>query len=83
MGNSIPYQFVEGDDDYLSDGSSLNGDGEEITLALGSMLAQIVGQEANDMPPIIRKKPDLRVFRVSSKHLVWLIGINKILLRNS
>lgn len=72
MGNNITYEIENADDDdYLSsDGSvsSFNGDGETLSIALGSMLQQIVNQETDEMPPVIRKKPDLRVFRVSCVH---------------
>ncbi|XP_073844477.1 DDB1- and CUL4-associated factor 11 [Musca autumnalis] len=64
MGNNITYE-IEDDDEYLSDDSSISrgGEGEYLNLALESMLQEIVNQETNTMPPVIRKKPDLRVFR--------------------
>lgn len=66
MGNSITYEFEDGEDES-SDVSSLSGDAEELTMALGSMLAHIERHEEPEVPPVIRRKPDLRVFRVSNE----------------
>lgn len=64
MGNNITYE-LEDFDDYVSDDSSLSFDnGEHLRFAYSMVLSQIVRQDPNEMPPVIRKKPDLRIFRV-------------------
>lgn len=73
MGNNITNES-EDFDDYVSDDSSLGFDGAEQIHIAYSMLAQIVRQETNEMPPVIRKKPDLRIFRVGSQFYVLLNG---------
>lgn len=72
MGN-ITYEIGDDEDEleqYLSDdsNSSLGFDaesGHDLRLALGNVLVQFVDQNLNEMPPVIRKKPDLKIFRVS------------------
>uniref|UniRef100_A0A1I8P427 Uncharacterized protein n=1 Tax=Stomoxys calcitrans TaxID=35570 RepID=A0A1I8P427_STOCA len=59
MGNNIAYDSETDDDENLSDIS----EDEHLPLALGSILQQVINQDTNEMPPVIRKKPDLRVFR--------------------
>ncbi|XP_075165644.1 DDB1- and CUL4-associated factor 11 [Haematobia irritans] len=61
MGNTITYEFEydEDDEDFLSDDSEGGG----VHISLGSMLQEVVNQETNEMPPVIRKRPDLTVFR--------------------
>ena len=78
MGNNITNES-EDFDDYVSDDSSLGGfDGSEQIHIAYSMLAHIVQQETNEMPPVIRKKPDLRIFRVSCPFYLGLAGQNRI-----
>lgn len=65
MGNNITYE-LEDFDDYVSDDSSLSFDNaDHLSFAYSMVLSQIVRQDTKEMPPVIRKKPDLRIFRVS------------------
>ncbi|KAM7344616.1 DDB1- and CUL4-associated factor 11 [Cochliomyia hominivorax] len=63
MGNNITYE-LEDFDNYLSDDSSLSFDNaDHLSLAYSMVLSEIVREDINDMAPVIRKKPDLRIFR--------------------
>lgn len=67
MGNNITYELEDIDDNLSDDSSSLsleNAD-EHINLTYSMVLSDIVGDDIPRMPPVIRKKPDLRIFRVS------------------
>ncbi|KAI8119043.1 hypothetical protein FF38_02422 [Lucilia cuprina] len=62
MGNNITYE-LEDFDDYVSDDSSLSLDNGNLSFAYSMVLTQIEREDRKEMPPVIRKKPDLRIFR--------------------
>lgn len=71
MGNNITYEMntddFDDDDDYDED------DVNEVTLPLDTLLGRMFSEIVETLPspptavkmPVIRKKPDLRTFRVS------------------